>query len=40
MADLGITLASGASSALASAVQQDVVLYRRIATEARLSFKE
>lgn len=40
MADLGITPASGAPSALASAVEQDLVLYRRIATEARLTFKE
>lgn len=40
MADMGITPANGATSALASAVQQDVVLYRRIATEARLTFKE
>ena len=40
MADLGITPASGAPSALASAVDQDLVLYRRIATEARLTFKE
>lgn len=40
MEDLGITAASGSPSALASAVQQDMVLYRRIATEARLTFKE
>ncbi|WP_281179898.1 hypothetical protein [Hydrogenophaga flava] len=40
MADLGITPASGAPSALAAAVRQDMVLYRRIATEARLTFKE
>lgn len=40
MEDLGITAASGAPSALASAVQQDMVLYRRIANDARLTFKE
>jgi len=40
MADLGITPAGGSPSALAAAVRQDMVLYRRIATEARLTFKE
>lgn len=40
MEGLGITAASGSPAALAGAVQQDMALYRRIATEARLTFKE
>lgn len=40
MEDLGITASSGSPSALASAVQQDMVLYRRIANDAKLTFKE
>lgn len=40
MEDLGITASSGSPSALASAVQQDMVLYRRIASDAKLTFKE
>lgn len=40
MADLGITPGTGSASALASSLQQDGVLYRRIASEARLKFKD
>ncbi|MGS5090034.1 Bug family tripartite tricarboxylate transporter substrate binding protein [Hydrogenophaga sp. A37] len=40
MEGLGITADNGTPSALANAVQQDMVLYRRIATDARLTFKE
>lgn len=40
MEGLGITAANGSPFALASAVQQDMALYRRIATEAQLTFKE
>lgn len=40
MADLGITPGNGSASALANTLQQDGVLYRRIASEARLKFKD
>lgn len=37
--DLGITAAGGPPAALATSVQQDMTVYRRIATEAKLTFK-
>jgi tripartite-type tricarboxylate transporter receptor subunit TctC len=40
MEDMGITPASGPASALANAVQQDMAIYRRIVTDAKLTFKE
>jgi len=40
MEDMGIKPASGPPSALANAVQQDMAIYRRIVTDARLTFKE
>ncbi|MFC3682550.1 Bug family tripartite tricarboxylate transporter substrate binding protein [Hydrogenophaga luteola] len=40
MEDLGITASSGSPLALGSAVQQDMVLYRRIANDAKLTFRE
>lgn len=40
MEDMGITPASGPAAALANAVQQDMAIYRRIVTDAKLTFKE
>jgi len=40
MEDMSITPASGPPSALANAVQQDMAIYRRIVTDAKLTFKE
>lgn len=37
--DLGITTAGGPPAALATSVQQDMAVYRRIATDAKLTFK-
>lgn len=37
--DLGITAAGGTTATLATSVQQDMTVYRRIATEAKLTFK-
>lgn len=38
--DMGITPATGAPAALATAVQQDMTVYRRIVTDAKLNFKD
>lgn len=38
--DMGITPTTGAPSALATSVQQDMTVYRRIVTDAKLTFKE
>jgi tripartite-type tricarboxylate transporter receptor subunit TctC len=40
MEDLGITSAGGPPAALAASVQQDMTVYRRIVTDAKLTFKD
>lgn len=40
MEDLGITSAGGPPSTLATSVQQDMTVYRRIVTDAKLTFKD
>lgn len=40
MEDMGISPAGGPPSALATSVQEDMTVYRRIATDAKLTFKD